>query len=101
MTLSWLPIASLSTYNRAKSFIFKAERASFTRGPRAPDLQTVSTLHLPSPAIGTGKPKESYGIGLGGDCGLSWGTPIFNSRVSHGIAVPCMTTDVSAMKNTK
>ena len=25
---------------------------------------------------------------------------IFNARVSHGIAVPCMTTDVSAIKNT-
>lgn len=46
------------------------------------------------------RPGESYGIGFGGACGLSCGLPIFNSRVSNGIAVPCMTTDVSAIKNT-
>ena len=63
--------------------------------------QTVSTLHRPRPTTRTGKPAESYGSGLGGDCGLGCGLPIFNSRVSHGIAVPCMTTDVSAIKNTK
>src|SRR5207344_2706086 len=60
-------------------------------------------------AKGVGGSGESYGIGVGGSCGLSGGPdrtsfdggpPIFNSRVSHGIAVPWMTTDVRAIKNT-
>ena len=32
---------------------------------------TVSIPHRPRPTTRTGKPEESYGIGLGGDCGLS------------------------------
>ena len=31
---------------------------------------------------------------------IRWWRSIFNARVSNGIAVPCMTTDVSAIKNT-
>ena len=99
--------------------IVTATRASCERGPRVPVSKSVSILPSIVARIseqrgplfgglvrrpsrkGSGRLGERYGIGLGGGCGLSCGLPIFNIRVSKGIAVPCMTTDVSAIKNTK